>query len=404
MATKRTSKTSTDKKNHNRTKTKPEIAAVVQPMSIAPESGVPGEKLFHDLAQMIEKARSRVVAKVNSEMVLLYWQIGKRVQQDLRREKRADYGKLVVEKVAERLQDNYGRGFSRRNLFHMVHFYEVLPDSEIVQTLSAQLSWSHLVEIIYIPDELKRNFYLEICQHEGWSVRVLKDRMRSMLYERTAISRKPEKLIKQELTELRDKQTIKPDLVFRDPYLLDFLGLEDTYSEKDLEGAILHKLGHFLVEFGSDFAFLSRQKRITIDNKDYYMDLLFYHRGLRSLVVIELKLGEFQAEYKGQLELYLRYLEKYEMREGENLPVGLILCAEKSREIIELLKLDKDRINVAEYWTKLPSRQLLEEHLHRAITEAQAEAVSVTKRKTPAQKKSASRNTTKGKTPKRKSK
>lgn len=206
-----------------------------------------------------------------------------------------------------------------------------------------------------------------MCKLEKWSVRTLKDRINSMLYERTAISKKPEELIQKEIDSLRNSQKLSPDLVFRDPYFLDFLGLKDIYSEKDLEDSILAELQKFIIEFGSDFAFLARQKRITIDNDDYYIDLLFYHRRLKCLVAIDLKLGKFEASYKGQMELYLRWLEKYEMLEGENLPIGLILCAAKNEEHIELLQLEHSNIKVAEYLTKLPELKLLEEKLHKAI-------------------------------------
>lgn len=335
------------------------------------------DQLFQDISAMIEESRYKVSSQINSEMVELYWHIGQRIKRDTLKNRKAEYGKQIIESLATRLITSYGKGFNARNLFHMLHFVEVFPNDNILHTLCAKLSWSHLRELIYIQDELKRHFYLDMCSYEGWSVRVLQDRIRSMLYERTAISNKPEETIKKELAALRQKQKIGKELVFRDPYLLGFLGLADTYSEHDLENAILHNLGLFLIEMGNDFAFLGRQKRITVDNKDFYIDLLFYHRGLRALVIIELKLGEFQPEYKGQMELYLRYLEKYEMREGENLPVGLILCAGKSKEVIELLRLDEDRIKVAEYWTRLPSRHLLEQHLHRAVNAARAQLVTI---------------------------
>jgi len=188
-----------------------------------------------------------------------------------------------------------------------------------------------------------------------------------MLYERTAISKKPELTIQNDLALLRDEQKLSPDLVFRDPYFLDFLGLTDTHSEKDLETAIIVELQRFLIEMGSDFAFMARQKRISIDNRDYYIDLLFYHRRLKCLVAIDLKIGEFEAGYKGQMELYLRYLEKYEQLDGENTPIGLILCTGKNEEHIELLQLDKSNIRVADYLTVLPSQQLLQKKLHRAV-------------------------------------
>lgn len=192
-----------------------------------------------------------------------------------------------------------------------------------------------------------------------------------MLYERTAISKTPELTVQNELKALKNEQLISADLVFRDPYFLDFLGLKDTYSERDLEAAIILELQQFIIELGSDFAFLARQKRITIDNDDYYIDLLFYHRRLKCLTAIDLKIGKFEAAHKGQMELYLRWLEKHEMIEGENLPIGLILCAAKNEEHIELLQLEKSNIKVAEYLTKLPDLRLLEKKLHQSIERAQ---------------------------------
>jgi predicted nuclease of restriction endonuclease-like (RecB) superfamily len=213
-------------------------------------------------------------------------------------------------------------------------------------------------------------FYIEMCQIERWSVRTFQDRINSMLFERTAISKKPDQTILSDLDSLKNEAKLSPDLVFRDPYFLDFLGLKDMYSEKDLESAILVELQRFMTEMGSDFAFMARQKRITIDNDDYYIDLLFYHRRLKCLVVIDLKLGKFEAAHKGQMELYLRWLEKHEMIEGESLPIGLVLCASKSEEHIELMQLDKSNIRVAEYLTQLPSMKLLEAHLHQSIERA----------------------------------
>ena len=210
---------------------------------------------------------------------------------------------------------------------------------------------------------MKMDFYAVMCKNENWSVRTLREPKKSMLYERTAISRKPDETIKNELAELQNERKMSLDLFFRDPYILDFLGLKDTYSEKDLENAILAELEKFIMEMGSDFAFLARQKHFVLDGRDYYMDLLFYHRTLRRLVLIELKLGEFEPEYKGQVELYLRWLNKYERAESEESPVALILCAEKSREIIELLELDNGSIHVAQYMTKMPPKELLETKL-----------------------------------------
>jgi predicted nuclease of restriction endonuclease-like (RecB) superfamily len=249
----------------------------------------------------------------------------------------------------------------------MRQFAEVYPNEQIVVSVILQLSWTHLIALIPLSDPLKRDFYTQMCILERWSVRQLRDRINSMLFERTAISRKPEETIAYDLKALREQGEISADLVFRDPYFLDFLGLSDSHSEKDLESAIIVELQRFIIELGQDFAFLARQKRITIDNRDYYIDLLFYHRRLKCLVAIDLKIGEFEAAFKGQMELYLRYLEKYEMVEGENTPVGLILCAGKNEEHIELLQLNKSNIRVADYLTQLPSKEVLQTKLHKAI-------------------------------------
>ncbi len=224
-----------------------------------------------------------------------------------------------------------------------------------------------MITLITLHDTIKRDFYTQMCILESWSVRQLRERIKSMLFERTAISQKPEETIAYDLKALKEQGKVSQDLVFRDPYFLDFLGLSDSYSEKDLESAIIVELQRFIIELGQDFAFLARQKRITIDNRDYYIDLLFYHRRLKCLVAIDLKIGEFEAGFKGQMELYLRYLEKYEMIEGENTPIGLILCAGKNEEHIELLQLHKSNIRVADYLTQLPSKDILQAKLHRAI-------------------------------------
>lgn len=282
-------------------------------------------------------------------------------------EKRADYGKQIVSTLAAQLKAEYGSGWSEKQLRHCLRFAEIFHEEPIVSTLWRQLSWSHMKEILYIEDAVKRDFYIERCKLEKWSVRTFRERIQSMLYERTAISKKPDLTILNDLNQLKNEKQLSPDLVFRDPYILDFLGLKDTYSEKDLETAIIAELQRFITELGNDFAFLARQKRISIDNRDYKIDLLFYHRRLKCLVAIDLKLGEFEAGFKGQMELYLRYLEKYEMVEGENQPIGLILCAGKNEEHVELLQLDKSNIRVAEYLTELSNKLLLQQKLHQAI-------------------------------------
>ncbi len=323
--------------------------------------------LVKEISLYIEESKQQLAITVNATLSLLYWQIGKRINEEILQNQRAEYGKEIVSALSEQLTIDYGSGWSKRQLHHCIRFAEVFPDFEIVHTLCSQLSWSHLRLIIPMQDTLKRDFYIEMCKLEKWSTRRLQERIQSMLFERTAISKKPEQTIKNELALLNKEQKLIADLVFKDPYVLDFLGLKDTYSEKDLESTIIAELQRFISELGSDFAFLARQKRITIDTTDYYIDLLFYHRRLKCLVAIDLKIGNFEASYKGQMELYLRYLEKYEQVEGENSPIGLILCSGKNEEHVELLQLDKSNIRVADYLTVLPSQEVLKQKLHQAI-------------------------------------
>jgi predicted nuclease of restriction endonuclease-like (RecB) superfamily len=281
------------------------------------------------------------------------------------------YREGIVSALGRQLTAEYGRGFSEKSLWHMVRFAEVFPDEAIVSALRRELSWTHFKEIIYIDDPLKRDFYAEMCRIERWNTRTLRHKIGHLLYERTAVSKRPDALIEQDLASLRDEDRMTPDLVFRDPYFLDFIGLTTgTYVEKDIEGAILRELEAFILELGSDFAFVARQKRISVDSEDYYLDLLFYHRRLHRLVAVDLKLGKFQAADKGQMELYLRWLEKHDTRPGEEPPLGLILCADKSVEHVELLQLDKSGIRVAQYLTELPPREALEKTLHDSIRRA----------------------------------
>lgn len=327
--------------------------------------------LFADIRQMIEATKSQVASTVNSAMTLMYWHIGDRINREVLGGERAAYGKQIVAQLAQNLQTEYGIGsFSEKHLRQMMRFAEVFPDEKIVYTVCRQLTWSHIRLLVPMEDRLQREFYASMASDQRWSVRTLKARIDGMLYERTAIAKQPENVILHDLEELRNERKMSADLVFQDPYVLDFLGMHDNYSEKDLESAIVAELQRFITELGNDFAFLARQKRITVDDEDYYIDLLFYHRRLRCLVAIDLKLGKFQAAYKGQMELYLRWLEKYDMAEGENKPIGLILCAGKNEEHIELMHLDDSNIRVADYLTKLPDRKLLEQKLQLAIERA----------------------------------
>ena len=336
--------------------------------SIANTPGNPSaQKLLKDIHALIQSVRGRVAQAVNAGLVVLNWHIGQRIREEILGKERAGYGRRIVATLSRQLSEPYGPGYSDKNLRHMVRFSEVFPKTRIVSTLSRQLGWSHFKEIIYINDDLKRDFYAEMCRIERWSVRTLRAKIGGMLYERTALSKKPGNLAALELKRLRQEDRITPDLVFRDPYFLDFLGLKGAYQEKDLESAILREMESFILELGVGFTFVARQKRLHVGSKDYYLDLLLYHRKLERLVAIELKLGRFKPEFKGQMELYLRWLEKYERHPGECSPIGLILCAEKDHEEIELLKLDKSGIRVAEYMTELPSRKMLEKKLHEAI-------------------------------------
>lgn len=335
-------------------------------------STVPSEPLLADLRSLIEQARGRIAQTVNAALVLLYWEVGHRIHTEILDSSRATYGDEIVPTLSAQLAPEFGKGFSMRNLFRMVQFVEAFPDQRIVSTLSAQLGWSHFVEIISIDDPLQREFYAEMCRAELWSVRTLRAKIQGLMFERTALSRKPAKLIRKELLALHDKGHVTPDLVFRDPYLLDFLGLEDTFAEKDLEAAILRDLEKFILELGEGFSFVDRQKRIVIGGEDFHLDLLFYHRRLRRLIAIDLKIGKFSAADKGQMELYLRWLEKHEREPGEETPLGLILCAGKSEEQVELLQLDKSGIRVATYLTELPRQELLHKKLHEAMVLARA--------------------------------
>ena len=324
-------------------------------------------ELLADLRGLIHQAREGVARAVDSSLTTLYWHVGRRIRQDILREKRADYGGLIVAAMGRQLEAEFGRGFGEKNLRRMIQFAEGFPDREIVVSLIRQLTWTHFIALIPLDKRLEREFYAEMCRAERWSVRTLRHKINGMLYERTALSRKPEKLAAMELQQLRDEDKLTPDLVFRDPYILDFLGLKDTYAEKDLEAAILREIEAFLLELGVGFCFVARQQRMQIDDRDYYLDLLFYHRKLRRLIAIDLKLGKFEAADKGQMELYLGWLKRYACEPDEAEPLGMILCAGKSQEHIALLELQKSGIHVASYWTEALPKKKLERKLHQAV-------------------------------------
>ncbi|MDB6004144.1 MAG: hypothetical protein JWR15_1131 [Prosthecobacter sp.] len=264
------------------------MPAKPKPRTLAPKPAAAAAPLLADLRDLILTAREAVARTVNAGLTLLYWEIGTRIRRDILQEKRAGYGDEILQSLSAKLEAEFGRGFGERNLARMVKFAEAFPDPNILTALRTKLGWTHFRQIIYLDDEPQRDFYAEMCRMENWSTRTLAQKIGSMLYERTAISKKPDKLIKQELAALRSEDKLTPDLVFRDPYILDFLGLKDTYAEKDVEVAILREVESFILELGIGFAFLERQKRMQIDSKDYYLDLLFYHRKLKRLVAIDL--------------------------------------------------------------------------------------------------------------------
>ena len=332
---------------------------------------LPIQSLISDLRQIVEQCRNRVAMNVNSELTMMYWHIGERINRDVLGSHRAEYGKQIVSTVSAQLQEEFNsKGFAKRNIHRMMQFAQQFPDVKIVTTMSAQLTWSHVVEVLSLPDDIQREFYLTLAASERWSVRRMRKEIDGMLYERTAISSKPDELIKQELIKLREEQTLSPDLVFKSPYFLEFTGLKGMYSEKSLEDSLVAHLEQFIIELGNGFSFVARQKRMIIDGEDFYLDLLFYHRRLHRLIAIDLKLGRFKAQYKGQMELYLRWLEKNEMEQGEETPLGLLLCTEGSEEQIELLQLDKSGIKVAQYLTELPSREVLRLQIQKSLAAA----------------------------------
>lgn len=331
------------------------------------------QSIVSDIRTMIADARQHVAVSANATITLLYWNIGERINRDVLGYQRAEYGQRIVENVARQLQLEFGgREFSTRNLRRMMQFAQALPDQQIVSTLSTQLSWSHFQEVLPMKDCLQREFYLTMAAEENWSIRTLRAKIDGMLFERTAIASKPKELIKAELATLRNEHSISPELVFKSPYFLNFTGLKGNYSESELEDSLIAHIESFLLELGNGFTFVARQKRMIIDGEDFKVDLLFYHRRLRRMIAVDLKLGKFKADYKGQMELYLRYLDRYEKEPGEESPLGLILCTEGNNERIELLQLDAAGIKVANYLTELPPKDILIKQLQMSLDEVRA--------------------------------
>ena len=330
-------------------------------------------ELLADLRSLIESARRRVASVANATTALLCWNVGRRLLRENLQGGRAAYGKQILATVSQELTTDFGAGFSYTALIRMVRFAEWMTDERIVATLSQELSWSHFIELLPIKEPLARDFYAEMCRVERWDVRTLRQKIGGMLFERTALSKRPKALVAAGIAKLRDGQ-MSPDLVFRDPYLLDLLGLKGAFSERDLETAILRELEGVLLELGSGFTFVARQKRMSVGKDDFHLDLLFFHRHLRRLIAVELKLESFQPAHVGQMELYLRWLDKHERAPGEEAPIGLILCASADAEQVELLQLDAKSIRVSEYLTELPPLPLLRARLHQAIEHARESA------------------------------
>ena len=317
------------------------------------------ESLLKELSTLIEQSKQRVAVVANSEITLLFWQVGKRINDTILNNERAEYGKQIVATVAQQLEHKYGRNFNEKNVRRMMQFSEQFSDFEIVVPLARQLTWSHFLILIPLKSTESKLYYAQKSAEEFWGKRELRNQISRKAFER------------KEIADIQlSKFPVDLQNTFKDPYLLDFLNLKNTYLENDLERAILQELESFILELGKGFAFMERQKRMIIDGDDFYLDLLFYNRKLKRLVAVELKLGKFEAANKGQMELYLKWLNKYEKQEGENEPIGLILCAETNKEQVELLELHKDGIMVAEYWTDFLPKKELENKIHQLLIEA----------------------------------
>ena len=329
------------------------------------------QDLIQDLRQIIEDARGHLATTANYELTMMYWHIGERINREVLGNQRAEYGKQIVAQVAQQLQITYGeKGFEKSSITRMMKFAKLFPDRQIVAQVARQLTWSHFVEVLPLKNDIAREFYITLAASERWGRNRLRKEIDGMLFERTAIATKSDELIKKDLSTLRDNDVMSPDLVFKSPYFLEFTGLKGMYSERDLEDSLVAHLEQFIIELGNGFSFVARQKRMIIDGEDFYLDLLFYHRRLHRLIAIDLKLGRFKAQYKGQMELYLRWLEQNEMEPGEDSPLGLLLCTEGSEEQIELLQLDKSGIKVAQYMTELPPRDILMRQIQKSLEAA----------------------------------
>ena len=324
------------------------------------------DHLYDGVTEIIDNSKKQVAVYVNAHSSITFWNVGKYIIEDLNYQTYSAYGQKILATLSQRLMARYGKGFTYSALTRMMKVARIYNDPEMFATLSQTLTWSHFLELITIEDDTKRLFYQQMGIAEHWSVKQLRNKQDETAYERSLLAVKPDDMMVKTLENISPHH-MEPDVVLKSSYVLDFLGLSGYYSEEDLENAIAKQLESFILELGQGFAFLERQKRFTIDGTDYYLDLLFYHRRLKCLVAIDLKLGKFKPQYKGQMELYLKYLEKYEMQPDENKPVGLLLCSEGNTEHIELLMLDEDNIKVGQYLTCLPDKQWFIDKLNRSI-------------------------------------
>ncbi len=319
---------------------------------------------YKEVKKLLHDARQKVYQSINSTMTKTYYEIGKRiVEEEQGGEKRAEYGKALLKNLSLELSKEFGKGYSEQNLKNMRQFYLSYQKR---QTLSSEfkLSWSHYIFLTRIENINEREFYENEASENSWSLRELKRQFNSGLYERLALSKD-----KKEVMTLSKGQSIKSaEDIIKDPYVLEFVGLPElsSYSESELEQKLIDKLEHFLLELGKGFTFVARQKRITIDEKHFKVDLVFYNRFLKSFVVIDLKIGELKHQDIGQMMMYVNYFDRYEKQEDENPTVGIILCKDKSKALVELtLPKDNSQIYASKYLTVLPDKEefkkLLEE-------------------------------------------
>ena len=337
------------------TKKSKETGLVVQNNAIVDDPA-----LFERVSAIIENRKSRVQAAVNSEVTLMFWEIGSYINSVILDNKRAEYGKQIVATLSLQLQEKYGSSFQYTNVSRMMKLAERFPNIEIVVPLAQQLSWSHFIALLPLKSDEAFMYYANDAMSRQLGKRELRRQISRKAYERREIANS-------QTTETSET----PLNAFKYPYLLDILELKENYLEGDLEKAIISRIEAFILEFGRGFTFVERQKRMTMDGDDFTLDLLFYNRVLKRLVAVELKLGKFKPSYMGQMRFYLKWLERYERMEGENSPIGLILCAESSRNQIELMELDKEGIAVAEYWTELPPKKEFGQKINEIYAEAQ---------------------------------